>query len=50
MRPAIRPASSYVEPSVAEMTSLLCTVKLIGSAPNLSWSASVFDERRRTSR
>ena len=43
MRPAMRPAASCAVPSVAEIVSVLCTVKLIGSAPNLSWSASAFD-------
>ncbi len=40
MSPAIRPLVSCEDPSVAEMTSELCSVKLSGRAPNLSWSAS----------
>ncbi len=42
MRPASRPLCSWLLPKVAEMASLLCTLKPIGSAPNLSWSARVF--------
>ena len=44
MRPAMRPDCSCEVPSVAEIVSEDCTVKLIGSAPNLSWSASDFDD------
>ena len=42
IRPAMSPLLSCALPSVAEMVSWLCTSKLIGSAPNLSWSASAF--------
>ena len=41
MAPAIRPAASCAVPRVAEIWSVLCTVKLIGSAPYLSWSARI---------
>ena len=30
---------SWLLPSVAEIESRLCTLKLTGRAPNLSWSA-----------
>ena len=39
----MRPICSCCEPSVAEMVSELTTSKLSGSAPYLSWSASVFE-------
>jgi len=41
MRPAIRPIWSCWVPRVAEIVSELCTSKLSGRAPNLSWSARV---------
>ena len=44
MRPAMRPDCSCDVPSVAEIVSEDCTVKLIGRAPNFSWSASDFDD------
>ena len=43
MRPAMRPICSCCEPSVAEIVSELTTAKLSGSAPYLSWSASVLE-------
>ncbi len=43
IRPAMSPLCSWVDPRVAEMVSWLCTVKLIGRAPNLSWSARAFE-------
>ena len=44
MRPAMRPIWSCEMPSVAEIgVGADCTVKLIGSAPNFSWSASDFE-------
>ncbi len=36
MSPAMRPLCSWVVPSVAEIESMLSTVKPTGSAPNLS--------------
>ncbi len=37
------PMASCCDPSVAEIEFELSTVKLSGSAPYLSWSASVFE-------
>ena len=39
MRPASRPLTSWLLPSVGEIESRLCTMKLTGSAPNFSWLA-----------
>ncbi len=36
MRPASSPLCNWLAPRVAEMLSLLCTLKPIGRAPNLS--------------
>src|ERR1035437_5599984 len=44
MPPASRPRVSWSPPSVGLMSCRVCSVKDMGRAPNLSWSASVLAE------
>src|SRR5665647_3091762 len=43
MRPASRPRLSWSPPSVGLMSSRVCSVKDMGRAPNLSWSARTLE-------
>src|SRR5665811_673618 len=43
MRPASRPRLSWSPPSVGLMSSRVCSVKDMGRAPNLIWSASTLE-------